>query len=46
MGRSGTGVGMARVLETVVFIGILLAALLYLWRIGALDWSNIAKHTK
>ncbi|HSU30294.1 MAG TPA: NADH-quinone oxidoreductase subunit A [Bryobacteraceae bacterium] len=32
--------------ETVVFIGILLAALLYLWRIGALDWSNIAKHTK
>lgn len=32
--------------ETVVFIGILLAALIYLWRIGALDWSNTAKHTK
>lgn len=23
-----------------VFIGILLAALLYLWRVGALDWST------
>ena len=32
--------------EASVFIGVLLAALLYLWRIGALDWSNIAKHTK
>ena len=32
--------------EALVFIGILLAALLYLWRMGALDWNNIAKHTK
>ena len=26
-------------LEMAVFIGILLAALLYLWRMGALDWA-------
>jgi NADH-quinone oxidoreductase subunit A len=27
-------------LEVVVFIGILLAGLVYLWRSGALDWSK------
>jgi NADH-quinone oxidoreductase subunit A len=32
--------------ETVVFVGILVAALAYLWRIGALDWNTIAKPTK
>jgi NADH-quinone oxidoreductase subunit A len=32
--------------EAVIFIGILAAALAYLWRIGALDWSTLAKHTK
>ncbi len=32
--------------ETVIFVGILVAALVYLWRVGALDWSNIARHTK
>jgi len=26
--------------ETVVFVGILVAALAYLWRVGALDWSG------
>jgi NADH-quinone oxidoreductase subunit A len=26
-------------LEILIFIGILLAALVYLWRIGALDWG-------
>lgn len=26
--------------EVLVFVGILLATLLYLWRIGALDWSG------
>ncbi len=25
--------------EAVVFVGILVAALVYLWRMGALDWS-------
>ena len=32
--------------EAAVFIGILVAALVYLWRVGALDWSNTAKHAK
>jgi NADH-quinone oxidoreductase subunit A len=26
--------------EAVIFVGILLATWLYLWRIGALDWSS------
>lgn len=26
--------------EVIVFIGILLAALIYLWRVGALDWGT------
>lgn len=32
-------VGWAGYIEILVFIGILLAALVYLWRIGALDWG-------
>jgi len=31
--------------EALIFVGILVAALVYLWRIGALDWSNIGRHT-
>jgi NADH-quinone oxidoreductase subunit A len=27
--------------EVSIFIGILLAALLYLWRVGALDWGTL-----
>jgi NADH-quinone oxidoreductase subunit A len=27
-------------IEMLVFIGILLATLVYLWRIGALDWRT------
>ncbi len=34
-------VGWAGYIEIIVFIGILLAALVYLWRVGALDWSTI-----
>ena len=26
--------------EAVIFVGILVAAWLYLWRVGALDWSS------
>jgi NADH-quinone oxidoreductase subunit A len=29
--------------EVLVFIGILLAALVYLWRLGALDWGTAAR---
>lgn len=31
--------GWAGYIEILVFIGILVAALIYLWRIGALDWA-------
>jgi NADH-quinone oxidoreductase subunit A len=31
--------GWAGYVEILVFIGILLAALVYLWRLGALDWG-------
>ncbi len=27
--------------EILIFIGVLIAALIYLWRIGALDWGTI-----
>lgn len=33
-------VGWAGYIEILVFIGILIAALYYLWRIGALDWRT------
>ncbi len=31
--------GWAGLIEATVFIGILLAGLVYLWRVGALDWA-------
>lgn len=32
--------GWAGYLEILVFIGVLVAALAYLWRVGALDWQS------
>jgi NADH-quinone oxidoreductase subunit A len=32
--------------ETAVFTAILVAVLVYLWRVGALDWSTLSKHTR
>jgi NADH-quinone oxidoreductase subunit A len=32
--------------EIFVFIGILAATLAYLWRVGALDWAEIRRHTE
>ena len=32
-------VGWAGYVELLIFVGILLAALAYLWRVGALDWA-------
>jgi len=29
--------------EAVIFIAVLVAALLYLWRVGALDWQRIGR---
>ena len=33
-------VGWTGYLEVVIFIGVLMAALVYLWRVGALDWAT------
>jgi NADH-quinone oxidoreductase subunit A len=38
-------VGWAGYIEVLIFIGILVAALIYLWRIGALDWGTMARTT-
>jgi NADH-quinone oxidoreductase subunit A len=32
--------GWAGYIEVLIFIGVLLAALVYLWRLGALDWGS------
>ncbi|MBZ5582995.1 MAG: NADH-quinone oxidoreductase subunit A [Acidobacteriia bacterium] len=32
--------------EALLFTGILVAVLIYLWRIGALDWSNVPRRTE
>jgi NADH-quinone oxidoreductase subunit A len=36
-------VGWAGYIEMVIFIGILLAVLIYLWKLGALEWGTL-KH--
>ncbi len=35
--------GWAGYVEVLIFIGILLAALVYLWRLGALDWGRTGR---
>lgn len=35
--------GWSGYIEILVFIGIFIAVLVYLWRIGALDWATIGK---
>jgi NADH-quinone oxidoreductase subunit A len=32
--------------ELLIFVGILAAALAYLWRLGALDWGSIRNYTR
>ena len=32
--------GWAGYLEVVLFVGVLVAALIYLWKVGALDWAQ------
>ncbi|MCL5024066.1 MAG: NADH-quinone oxidoreductase subunit A [Nitrospirae bacterium] len=36
--------GWAGYIEILVFIGVLVAALLYLWRLGALEWGTSARN--
>jgi NADH-quinone oxidoreductase subunit A len=38
--------GWAGLIEATVFIAILLAGLVYLWRIGALDWAPEARRKR
>lgn len=38
--------GWAGLIEATVFIAILLAGLVYLWRIGALDWAPAARQKR
>jgi NADH-quinone oxidoreductase subunit A len=37
---AGRELGWAGYWEMLVFVGLLLAALVYLWRVGALDWAK------
>jgi NADH-quinone oxidoreductase subunit A len=37
---AGKEVGWAGYWEILIFIGILIATLIYLWRLGALDWGS------
>lgn len=32
--------------EVVIFVGVLLVALIYLWRVGALDWGPSRRHSR
>jgi NADH-quinone oxidoreductase subunit A len=38
--------GWAGYCEVVVFVGVLMATLLYLWKIGALDWSREPRRSR
>lgn len=39
-------VGWAGFIEASIFIGVLLAGLFYLWRVGALDWAPEARRRR
>jgi NADH-quinone oxidoreductase subunit A len=43
---SAKEVGWAGYWEILIFIGILVATLIYLWRLGALDWSSSTKRRR
>jgi NADH-quinone oxidoreductase subunit A len=38
--------GWAGYIEVLVFIGVLAAALIYLWRLGALEWGPTKSHVR
>lgn len=43
---AGRELGWPGYLEVLIFIGVLAAALAYLWRVGALDWFPAGSHTE
>jgi NADH-quinone oxidoreductase subunit A len=38
--------GWAGYCEVLSFVGVLVAALIYLWKVGALDWAQKPQHSK
>lgn len=38
--------GWAGYLEVVLFVGVLVAALIYLWKVGALDWAREPRRSR
>jgi NADH-quinone oxidoreductase subunit A len=43
---AGRALGWTGYAEVLIFSGVLIAALIYLWRLGALDWGSIQRHTR
>ncbi|HEX3105094.1 MAG TPA: NADH-quinone oxidoreductase subunit A [Terriglobales bacterium] len=43
---AGRALGWAGYWEILIFSGVLIAALIYLWRLGALDWGSTQRHTR
>lgn len=43
---AGRELGWSGYWELLIFTGVLLVALAYLWRLGALDWGTIRRHTR
>ncbi len=43
---AGRELGWTGYAEVLVFIGVLIAALAYVWRVGALDWFPAGPHTR
>jgi NADH-quinone oxidoreductase subunit A len=43
---AGREVGWSGYWEVLIFAGVLIAALVYLWRVGALDWGTLRRHTR
>jgi NADH-quinone oxidoreductase subunit A len=43
---AGRELGWTGYWEILIFTGVLIAALMYLWRLGALDWGTIQRHTQ
>jgi NADH-quinone oxidoreductase subunit A len=43
---AGRDLGWPGYWELLIFTGVLIAALLYLWRLGALDWAEIRHHAR
>ncbi|HET8668329.1 MAG TPA: NADH-quinone oxidoreductase subunit A [Terriglobales bacterium] len=43
---AGRELGWSGYWEMLIFTGVLIAALAYLWRLGALDWGSIQRHTR